>query len=151
MKKHISFYCILCCILCFSMNMAVVAHAEDANNEITEVVTEVLLNQVDHSWDGVTLEAYPNAQPAITLLKISVPPRTKLKRHYHSVINVGYMLEGELTVVADNGKTTTIKAGDPLIEMVGPIHYGENTGDKPAVILVFYAGDVATTITTAVE
>lgn len=151
MKKRMALYCILCCIVYFSTSMSVVSHAEDANNEIKEVVTDILLNQAGHSWDGVRLEAYPSTQPAITLLKISVPPKTKLKRHYHSVINVGYMLEGELTVVADNGKTTTIKAGDPLVEMVGSIHYGENTGDSPAVILVFYAGDIATPITTAVE
>ena len=113
--------------------------------------TEKILENVDHSWDGTKLPKYPTGDPNITLLKISIAPGAKLARHYHSVINVGYMLKGELTVRADKGVSKVIKEGEPLIELVDDIHYGENTGKETAVILVFYAGDGKTPITTPVE
>ncbi|MFI3271846.1 MAG: cupin domain-containing protein [Pseudomonadota bacterium] len=151
MKRWMSLCLVLCATVCFSASDVFVSHAQDASGEQNNVVTEVLLDNVTCSWDGKTLEAYLSGQPAITMLKITVPPKTRLKSHYHSVINVGYMLEGELTVIGENGLTKTIKAGEPLIEMVGTVHYGENKSDSPAVILVFYAGDTVTPITTAVD
>ncbi len=109
--------------------------------------TVVLLDSQTTSWDGATLIDYPTSKPAITLLKITVAPKSKLPQHYHPVINVGYMLEGSLTVTDDKGNSKTISAGEALIETVNTIHYGENRGDTDAVIVVFYAGtqDVAIT------
>ncbi len=143
-KQMIFSWGIALCALC-SFASPLYAHGGEG------VVSETLLDKVPNSWDGKALEAYPAGKPAITMLRISVPPKVKLPKHYHSVINVGYMLQGELTVRGENGQSKTIKAGEPLIEMVGTIHYGENTGDTTAVIVVFYAGDSKTPITTATE
>ena len=33
-----------------------------------------------------------------------------------------------------------LKAGDALVEMIGTVHYGENRGDEPAEVVMFYAG-----------
>ncbi len=109
--------------------------------------TVVLLDGVATSWDGETLIDYPTSKPAITLLRITVAPKSRLPLHYHPVINVGYMLEGTLTVTDDKGNSKTIVAGEPLIETVNTIHYGENRGDTDAVILVFYAGTEGVAIT----
>lgn len=145
-KKIISSGLALCLMAAASASPLTAAESSGSG-----IVVEKLLENVSHSWDGKALVAYPTEQPAITLLKISVAPKTKLAKHYHSVINVGYMLEGELTVHGENGEVKTIKAGEPLVEMVGTIHYGENTGDCTAVIIVFYAGDAKTPITTNAE
>lgn len=109
--------------------------------------TVVLLDGTTTSWDGAQLIDYPEGRPAITLLKITVAPKSKLPQHYHPVINVGYMLEGSLRVTDDKGNSKTISAGEPLVECVNTIHYGENIGDSDAVILVFYAGQVGEKIT----
>lgn len=109
--------------------------------------TITLLDGVQTSWDGTELINYPAGKPSITLLKITVAPKSTLPLHYHPVINVGYMLEGSLKVTDDKGNTTTINAGDPIVETVNTIHYGENEGDTDAVILVFYAGEEDGTIT----
>ncbi|MFI3270468.1 MAG: cupin domain-containing protein [Rikenellaceae bacterium] len=109
--------------------------------------TEVLIDGENRSWDGAPLIDYPTGKPSITLLRITVAPKSKLPQHYHPVINVGYMLEGSLTVTDDKGNSKTITAGEPLIETVNTIHYGENRGDTDAVILVFYAGEAGETIT----
>lgn len=149
-RKGVSFGLALCLTISFMTSSTLVSYAQNAVDKPKEVRTEILLDRVSCSWDGEALDAYLITQPAITMLKISVPPKTRLGSHYHSVINVGYMLEGELTVVAENGKTTTIKTGEPVVEMLGTVHYGENRGDSTAVILVFYAGDATTPITTPI-
>ena len=98
------------------------------------------LIQDSNSWDHKMLPAYPNGEPEVTILKITIPAGAKLPLHHHPVINAGVLLSGELTVFAADGKTNTLKAGDALIELVNTEHYGQNTGDTDAQIIVFYAG-----------
>ena len=103
-------------------------------------VKAVQLARTTTSWNGATLPAYPAGQPQVTILRITIPPKTKLPIHKHPVINAGVLLKGELTVRTESGKTLHLKAGDPIIEVVNTWHYGFNPGNVPAEILVFYAG-----------
>jgi quercetin dioxygenase-like cupin family protein len=105
------------------------------------------LAQATASWDGNTLPSYPQGQPEITILRIAIPAGTRLKTHSHPVINAGVLLSGQLTVVAENGRTLHLKAGDPIVELVNTSHYGVNEGDEPAEIIVFYAGTSGAPIT----
>ena len=93
------------------------------------------------------MPAYPQGKPEITILRISIPPGTKLDTHSHPVINAGVLISGQLTVVTTDGKTLHLKAGDPIVEVVNTLHYGMNEGKVPAEIVVFYAGVVDTPIT----
>lgn len=106
-----------------------------------------VLAKTSVSWDGTALPDYPKGQPEITILRIKIPPGVKLPLHKHTVINAGVLLNGELTVVTENGKTLHLKAGDPIVEVVNKWHYGKNDGNKPAVIIVFYAGELGRPIT----
>ena len=92
------------------------------------------------SWDGAELPRYPDGQPEVSLLKYTIAPGTTLDWHKHNVINVGYVLSGSLKVVAENGDTLSLSAGDSLVELVGTWHRGINEGEEPVEILVFYAG-----------
>ena len=105
-----------------------------------ENVTSVTLAKSDKSWDGSVLPAYPLASPEISVLKITIPPHTKLPVHEHPIINVGYMVRGTLKVVTIDDKMLYLKAGDAIIEVVNKWHYGINEGDEPVEIVVFYAG-----------
>jgi quercetin dioxygenase-like cupin family protein len=60
--------------------------------------------------------------------------------HKHPVINAGVLIKGNLTVTTESGRILELKAGDPIIEVVETWHYGQNKGDQPAEIIVFYAG-----------
>jgi quercetin dioxygenase-like cupin family protein len=91
------------------------------------------------SWDGNPLPPYPQGQPQVTILRIGIPAGVRLDMHRHPVINAGVLLAGELTVVAADGKTLHLKAGDPIVEVVDTLHYGINEGTVPAEIIVFYA------------
>ncbi len=92
------------------------------------------------SWDGTPLPAYPDGQPEVTVLKITIPAGSVLPLHKHPVINVGFLVSGELKVTTENGDILQLKAGEAIVEVVNTWHKGENTGDIPAEIIVFYAG-----------
>ncbi len=93
------------------------------------------------SWNGVSLPDCTDKETEVTMLKISIGPNTKLPMHFHPVINVAYMLSGELTVISKKGEEKVIRKGDPLVELVNQDHYGVNNGDKPVEILVVYIGE----------
>lgn len=113
--------------------------------EASIVVKELV--KTSRSWDGELLPAYPQAQPRITILRISIPAGARLETHRHLVINAGVLISGQLTVLTRDGKTLELKAGDPIIEVVNTSHYGINQGKVPAEIIVFYAGAIDTPIT----
>lgn len=119
------------------------AHQEAARSAI--VVKELVKSA--QSWDGEFLPAYPQGQPRITILRITIPAGAKLHTHHHTVINAGVLISGCLTVVAKNGTTLHLKAGDPIVELVNTSHYGINEGKVPAEIIVVYSGVVDGPIT----
>lgn len=98
------------------------------------------LIQTGCSWDGAELPAYPTEKPQITILRYTVEPNQRLSHHHHVIINCGIVVEGEITVVALDGKEHTFKKGEPIVEMVGPVHYGENRGQVTTELIMFYAG-----------
>ena len=113
----------------------------------TDGPTVTTLIKDTKSWDGATLPAYPEGQPEVTILRIVVPPRSKLPVHKHPGINAGILLKGKIIVHKHDGTTTTVNEGQALIEMVETWHYGENPGDEDAEIIVFYAGIAGKDIT----
>ncbi len=92
------------------------------------------------SWDGSILPNYPEGQPEVTILRITIPPGATLQRHKHPVINAGVLIRGELTVVTEDDEILNLKAGEAIVEVVDKWHYGLNPGDEEAEIIVFYAG-----------
>lgn len=113
------------------------------------VVIELV--KAKQSWDGATLPSYPEGQPEITILDITVPPGVRLADHFHPVINAGVVLSGQLTVVTEDGKKLHLNTGDPIVEVVNTMHYGMNEGSEPTRLLVFYAGIESAPITTLEE
>jgi quercetin dioxygenase-like cupin family protein len=105
------------------------------------------LVKTTRSWDGKSLPAYPQGQPEVTILRITIPPDSRLDTHRHPVINAGVLMSGQLTVVTTDGNTLHLKAGDPIVEVVDTWHYGMNQGKVPAEIVVFYAGIAGRPIT----
>jgi len=111
------------------------AWAQHSDTAIVDVLTKTT-----SSWDGSALPQYPKGQPEITILRITIPPKTQLQVHEHPVINAGVLLKGQLTVVTENKEILQLRAGDPIVELVNKSHFGRNEGDEPAEIIVFYAG-----------
>jgi quercetin dioxygenase-like cupin family protein len=129
-------------LLLFSLLLSGNGWAADAGGVVSEVVS-----RSTSSWDGKVLPDYPKSPPEITILRITIPPGTRLPIHKHNVINAGVLVAGELTVVTEKGQTLRLKAGDGIVEVVNTWHYGMNEGDKPAIIVVFYAGTQGVALT----
>ncbi|KGJ95180.1 Cupin 2 conserved barrel domain protein [Colwellia psychrerythraea] len=105
----------------------------------TTIISQTLVKSTN-SWDGSQLLSYPEGQPEVTILKITIPAGVTLPLHQHPFINAGVLIKGELTVVNKAGKKLIMTAGDPIVELVNKWHFGENSGNVPAEIIVFYAG-----------
>lgn len=130
------------CGICLVLFLAGSVWAKGENGVHVDVLAKTSV-----SWDGTALPNYPKGRPEITILRIQIPPKVRLPLHEHPVINAGVLLKGELTVVTIDKKVLHLKAGDSIVEVVNKWHYGVNEGNKPAEIIVFYAGVKGSPIT----
>ena len=111
---------------------AVLPQATDGEAESVELL------RTCQSWDGANLPDYPQGQPELVAIKYIIPPGKKLNWHHHLVMNHGVLVQGELTIIALDGKTKVMRAGEVVVEMVETIHHGENRGTEPVVLYMFY-------------
>jgi quercetin dioxygenase-like cupin family protein len=113
--------------------------ANASENDQSAVRSETLL-RTSSSWDGEPYKSYPSGQPELSILKISIPPHTKLDWHSHPMPNATYIVAGELTVEREkDGKTQHFTSGQAVSETVDTFHRGV-TGNEPVILIVFYAG-----------
>lgn len=106
----------------------------------------VELARTSQSWDGAELPSYPVGKPELVVRRYVFPRGSRLGWHHHPVMNYGILQQGELTIIGLDGKETTVHAGEAVVEMVGTIHHGENRGDKPVVLDMFYISQDGTPI-----
>ena len=119
------------------LSILVSASALAADIPGIDVKTLVKTNQ---TWDGTPLPAYPASTPEISVLRFTIAPGAQLPLHHHPVINVAYVIQGELRVTTDQGLTKGLKAGDAVVELVDQLHFGKNEGTEPVELVVVYAG-----------
>lgn len=98
------------------------------------------LLKADHSWNGKAYTHYPSGQPTLTMIKLTIPPHTALPWHTHPIPNVGYVLEGQLTIEDKaSGASHTFHQGEAFAESMDDAHRGVS-GDTATVLLLTYAG-----------
>ena len=107
------------------------------NNEEGEVESIELL-RTSKSWNDVELPDYPQGRPELVAVKYIIPAGKKLGWHHHEAMNHGVLVQGELTIIAQDGQTKVMRAGEVVVEMVDAIHHGENNGTEPVVLYMFY-------------
>lgn len=135
MKKHTN-WALIIAILC-SINLFLSCSKTNNNNLITEVESTELL-RTSQSWNNVELPDYPQGRPELVAVKYVIPAGQKLGWHHHVSMNHGVLVQGELTIIAQDGQTKVIREGEVVVEMVDAIHHGENRGDEPVVLYMFY-------------
>lgn len=109
----------------------------DNNNAAQKVVSTELI-RTSQSWDGVELPDYLQGRPELVAVKYVFPAGQKLGWHHHPVMNYGILVQGELTIIGLDGKEKVVHEGEPVVEMVGTIHHGENRGEKDVILYMFY-------------
>lgn len=100
--------------------------------------------RTSQSWDGASLPAFPQEDVEIVSIRYEFRPGEKLGWHHHDVINFGFVEQGELTIIDVNGKIKVVHAGEAIVEMVGTIHHGENSGNETVVLYMFYVAPQGT-------
>jgi hypothetical protein len=95
-KQTIRVLTILLMALLLQSGCATVRTSPAANK--TPVVVKELA-KTTKSWDGACMPPYPQAQPEVTIRRISIPEGTRLDMHSHAVINAGmlFRLSGQGT------------------------------------------------------
>ena len=106
-------------------------------NSVQAVTSEELI-RTSQSWDGVELPDYFQGRPELVAVKYVFPAGQKLGWHHHPVMNYGILVQGELTIIGQDGKEKVVHEGEAVVEMVNTIHHGENRGSKPVILYMFY-------------
>ena len=112
------------------------ANAQE-NNPAPQVVSEELI-RTSQSWDGAALPDYLVGRPELVAVKYVFPAGQKLGWHHHPVMNYGILVQGELTIIGQDGQEKVVHEGEAVVEMVGTVHHGENRGTKPVILYMFY-------------
>ena len=131
----------LAAIFTICSTVAVVTACKEANPQSDNSVTSVQSNELirtSQSWDGVELPDYLQGRPELVAVKYEFPAGQKLGWHHHPVMNYGILVQGELTIIGQDGKEKTVHEGEAVVEMVNTIHHGENRGTKPVILYMFY-------------
>ena len=108
------------------------------NDHSTPSVKTTELIRTTKSWDGRELPDYLQGRPELVAMKYEIPAGQKLAWHHHPVMNHGILVQGELTIVSEDGTEKVVHEGEAVVEMVGTIHHGENRGTKPVILYMFY-------------
>ena len=110
-----------------------------ADAQVTaQEVEKTELIRTSQSWDGVELPDYFEGRPELVAMKYVFPVGQKLGWHHHPVMNYGILVQGELTIIGQDGTEKTVHEGEAVVEMVNTIHHGENRGTKPVILYMFY-------------
>ena len=109
----------------------------------------------------VLAEGEPAAAPgqSLDLVRATIAPHTTLPVHTHPGLQTAWLVSGELTYTVveggearitraasggtpaatetlSPGETTVFHPGDAWVEQAGMVHFAENAGSEPVVILV---------------
>ena len=110
--------------------------AQNDNSAPSVKTTELI--RTSQSWNGVELPDYLHGRPELVAVKYEIPAGQKLGWHHHPVMNHGILVQGELTIVSEDGTEKVVHEGEVVVEMVGTVHHGENRGTKPVILYMFY-------------
>lgn len=110
--------------------------AQNDNSAPSVKTTELI--RTTRSWDGRELPDYLQGRPELVAMKYEIPAGQKLAWHHHPVMNHGILVQGELTIVSEDGTEKVVHEGEVVVEMVGTVHHGENRGTKPVILYMFY-------------
>jgi quercetin dioxygenase-like cupin family protein len=126
-------------IICGMMIFVTSCKKSNPQEEASEqtVKSEELI-RTSQSWDGVELPDYLQGRPELVAVKYEFPAGKKLGWHHHPVMNYGVLMQGELTIIGQDGKEKVVHEGEAVVEMVNTIHHGENRGKKPVILYMFY-------------
>ena len=138
MKKILNFVLAATMVCGAAVSLASCNRAQTQKDNPAQQVVSTELIRTSQSWDGVELPDYLQGRPELVAVKYVFPAGQKLGWHHHPVMNYGILVQGELTIIGQDGKEKVVHEGEAVVEMVNTIHHGENRGTKPVILYMFY-------------
>ena len=129
---------LICALIALVYGTTSCKEAKAQEDDNTQKVVSTELIRTSQSWDGVELPDYLKGRPELVAMKYVFPAGKKLGWHHHPVMNYGILVQGELTIIGQDGKEKVVHEGEAVVEMVNTIHHGENRGKKPVILYMFY-------------
>jgi quercetin dioxygenase-like cupin family protein len=83
-------------LLIFAITLLQKATAQE--NHQPAVQKQMPLSASSSSWDGEPYRSYPQGQPELSILKITLAPQTELEWHSHAMPSAAHIVAGELTL-----------------------------------------------------
>jgi quercetin dioxygenase-like cupin family protein len=79
----------------------------------------------------------PNSSYEVVMVLVEVPANTKVGRHTHPGTVVGYLLEGEYTMLIEGRAPQALRPNDTLEVPSGVVH-DEHSGSRPAKVIAVF-------------
>lgn len=80
------------------VTLAIILVQTGAARENRPPVQRRILLSASSSWDGEPHKSYPPGRPALSIVKITIAPQTRLEWHSHPMPSAAYIVAGELTL-----------------------------------------------------
>ncbi len=90
---------------------------------------------------------FPQSRNQFTGVILEIAPGGQVGRHRHPAPNFVYVLEGEITIEADDHPARMYRAGEAFAESINTWHNGYNRGSVPTKVLVVFAGEEGQPVT----
>jgi quercetin dioxygenase-like cupin family protein len=78
-------------------------------------------------------------------------PGAAVPKHTHPGEEIGFVLDGTVTIEIDGKPAQTVKAGEPFFIPAGTVHAAKNTGTAPAVVISTYVVEKGKPLATPVK
>ena len=78
------------------------------------------------------LPDYLQGRPELVAVKYEFPAGQKLGWHHHPVMNYGILVQGELTIIGEDGKEKVVHEGEAVVEMVTPSTMARTEAQSPS-------------------
>lgn len=137
MEKMIS-WVLAATLICGIQVLNSCQNAQAKEDTPSQQVQKTELFRTSQSWDAAELPDYPQGRPELVAVKYEIPAGAKLGSHYHPMMNFGILVQGDLTIIGEDGKEKVVHEGEAIVEMVGTVHHGENRGTKTVILYMFY-------------
>src|SRR5215472_19361275 len=72
-------------------------HVMAAADKQADMKSETLLHS-GSAWNGVSYETYSKGAVELSVLRITIPPHSKLKWHTHPMPDAAYIISGQITI-----------------------------------------------------
>lgn len=102
------------------------------------IIKELLKTDTTSIGQKIT---YPEfTDPAVTMLKITIPPGKSTGWHKHNIPVFAYVVKGTLTVELEDHREMKFKEESTFAEMRNTYHNGKNMEDSDLVLIAIYMG-----------